>query len=172
MGGRRGRRLLATPRATALVLALPLAALAAAIAGCGAEERVNEPRPQPPTRVSVAVTADQVTVQPSRVAIGPEPTQQLPQNAHAGQPPVRSNAPLDVTFVAANLTPFESHLEVRGRRKNATSEPLVANGNVTLLASLPTGVYRVSAADIPGAKPGRLVVGPYRTSSENDVLLP
>ncbi len=172
MGGRRGRRLLAAPRAIALALTLPLAALAAAIAGCGAEERVSEPRPQPPTRVSVAVTADRITVQPSRVAIGPEPTQRLPQNAHAGQPPIRSNVPLDVTLVAANLTPFESHLEVRGRGRSATSEPLVANGNVTLQTSLPTGVYRVSAADIPGAKPGRLVVGPYRSSSENDVLLP
>ena len=30
----------------------------------------------------------------------------------------------------------------------------------------------ISAADIPGAKPAKLVVGPYRTSSENDVLLP
>jgi hypothetical protein len=172
MGGWRGSRLLAAPRATAVAVSLSLAALAAATAGCGAEERVNEARPQPPTRVSVSVTAEKVTVQPSRVAIGPEPTQQIPQNKHAGQPPVRSNAPLDVTLVAANLTPFESHLEVRGVGKSATSEPLVANGNVTLQTSLPTGVYRVSAADIPAAKPGRLVVGPYRSSSENDVLLP
>jgi hypothetical protein len=155
-----------------VALAVPLAALAAATAGCGAEERVSEARPQPPTRVSVTVTADKVTVQPPRVAIGPEPTQQLPQNRHASQPPVRSNAPLDVTLVAANLTPIESHLEVHGLRKSATSEALVANGNVTLQTSLPTGVYRVTAADIPGAKPGRLAVGPYRSSSENDVLLP
>lgn len=172
MGGRRGRRLLAAPRGTAVALALPLVALAAVSAGCGAEERVNEPRPQPPTRISVAVSADRVTVQPSRIAIGPEPTQQIPQNQRAGQPPVRSNVPLDVTLVAANLTPVESHLEVRGRRKSATSPPLVANGNVTLQTSLPTGVYRVVAADIPAAKPGQLVVGPYRSSSENDVLLP
>jgi len=172
MGGRRGRRLLTAPRATAAALALPLAALAATTAGCGAEEKVNEARPQPPTRVSVAVSAGKVTVQPSRIAIGPEPTQQIPQNQRAGQPPVRSNAPLDVALVAANLTPIESRLEVRGRRKSATSEPLVANGNVTLQTSLPTGVYRVSAADIPAAEPGRLVVGPYRSSSENDVLLP
>jgi hypothetical protein len=172
MGGRRGRRLRRAPRAAAVALALPLVALAAVSAGCGAEERVNEPRPQPPTRVSVAVSANEITVQPSRIAIGPEPTQQIPQNQRAGQPPVRSNAPLDVALVAANLTPVESRLEVRGRRKSATSEPLVANGNVTLLASLPTGVYRIRAADIPAAKPARLVVGPYRTSSENDVLLP
>jgi hypothetical protein len=148
------------------------ALLALAVAGCGAEERTTEARPQPPTRVSVTVSGDRVAVQPQRIAIGPEPTQQIPQNRHAGQPPVRSRAPLDVTLVAANLTPVESHLELRGRRKSATSPLLVANGNVTMQTSLPTGVYRLTAAGIPAAKPGKLVVGPYRSSSENDVLLP
>jgi hypothetical protein len=149
-----------------------LAAGALAVAGCGAEEHVNEPRPQPPTRVSVTVSENTVTVQPRRIAIGPEPTQQIPQNQHAGQPPVRSDAPVDVVLVAANLTDVDSRLEVHGRRKNASSEPLVANGAVTLETALPTGIYTVSAANVPGATPARLVVGPYRSSSENDVLLP
>jgi len=148
-----------------------LGALALVAAGCGAEENVNEPRPQPPTRVSVAITPRAITVQPARIAIGPEPTQQLPQNKHAEQPQVRSNAPLTVVLVAANLTDFDSKLEIHGP-KNATSGPLVANGNGSLLASLPTGVYRVSAADIPSAKPARLTIGPVRTSSQNDLLLP
>ncbi len=148
-----------------------LAALALATAGCGAEESANEPRPQPPTRVSVTVTPGAITVQPSRVAIGPEPKQQIPQNQHASQPQVRSKAPVDVVFVTANLTDFDSKLEVRGP-KNVKSGALVANGNNSLLALLPTGVYRVSAADIPGAKPVRFTVGPYRSSSENDLLLP
>lgn len=168
MGSRRGRRLLAAPGIVACALALT----AAAVAGCGAEERTVEARPQPPTRVSVTVSGGKVTVQPRRVAFGPEPTQQIPQNVHAGQPPVRSRAPLDVTFVAANLTPVESRLEIRGRGKRMTSRRLVANGNVTMQTSLPTGVYRLTAADVPGARPGHLVVGPYRTSSQNDVLLP
>ena len=140
-------------------------------AGCGSESHANNPRPQPPTRVSVTVTPKQVTVQPARIAIGPEPTQQIPQNQHAGQPQVASRAPVDVVFVTANLTDYDSHLEVRGR-KRATSGLLVANGNGTMLTALPTGVYRIDAADIPGAKPARLTVGPYRTSSQNDVLLP
>jgi hypothetical protein len=164
MGRRRG---ISPPRAASLC-----ALAAVALSACGAQERTTEARPQPPTRVSVAISADAITVQPPRIAIGPEPTQQIPQNQHAGQPPVRSNAPLDVVLVAANLTPIESHLEVRGQGKSATSEPLVANGNVTLQTTLPTGVYKVSAADIPGAKPAKLVVGPYRSSSKNDVLLP
>jgi hypothetical protein len=139
--------------------------------GCGAEESANEPRPQPPTRVSVTVTPRAITVQPPRIAIGPEPTQQIPQNQHAGQPPIRSKAPVVVVFVTANLTDFDSKLEVRGR-KDAISGPLVANGNASLQTSLPTGVYTVSAADIPSAKPVRFTVGPFRTSSQNDVLLP
>jgi hypothetical protein len=151
--------------------ALALAALALAAIGCGTEERPNLPRPQPPTRVSITITPRQVTVQPARIAIGPEPTQQIPQNQHAGQPQVSSRTPVDVVFVAANLTDRDSHLEVRGR-KHATSDLLVANGNGSMLTALPTGVYRVSAADLPGAKPARFTVGSYRTSSQNDVLLP
>jgi hypothetical protein len=143
-----------------------------ALAGCGTEEHANEARPQPPTRVSVAISEGEVTVEPGRIAIGPEPSQQIPQNVDAEQPRVRGGAPLDVVFVAANLTDVASTLEVRGPKGEATSGPLVANGTISMQAKLPTGVYTVSAADIPAAKAGKLVVGPYRSSSENDVLLP
>jgi len=153
-------------------LACALGALALGVAGCGAEEHANEARPQPPTRVSVSISEDAITVQPTRIAIGPEPTQQIPQNRNAAQPPVDSDAPLDVVFVAANLTDFDSRLELRGQGREASSRPLVANSNITMQTALPTGVYTVSAADLPGAEPARLVVGPYRTSSENDLLLP
>ncbi len=172
MGGRDGRRLFAAPRATVVALACALGAVALLGAGCGASEHPNEPRPQPPTRVSVAISEGAITVQPARIAIGPEPTQQIPQNQHAGQPRVHSDAPLNVVFVAANLTDVDSHLQVRGNGKDLTSEPLYANAGVTLQSILSTGVYRVSAAGIPGAKPAKLVVGPYRTSSQNDLLLP
>lgn len=146
-------------------------ALALLTAGCGAEENVNNPRPQPPTRVSVAITPRTITVQPSRIAIGPEPTQQIPQNQNTTQPQIRSKRPLDIVFVAANLTDVDSRLEVRGP-KNVKSGALVANGNGSLQTALPTGVYTVTAADIPGAKPVRFTVGPFRSSSENDLLLP
>lgn len=149
-----------------------LAAIALLVSGCGAEERVNDPRPQPPTRVSVVINDDEVIVQPRRIAIGPEPTQQIPQNVHAGQPEIDSDAPLQVVLVAANLTDFDSRLELRGDSVDRASENLVANGNISMQTMLPTGVYSVRAADIPGAEPGKLVVGPYRTSSENDLLLP
>jgi hypothetical protein len=170
MGGWEGRRAFAPRRAAALTCALAAAAVFAA--GCGSSEHPNEPRPQPPTRLSVTVSEDAVTVTPPRIAVGPEPTQQIPQNQNARQPPVRSKAPLNVVFVAANLTGADSHLRIHGNGKDLTSQPLYAGSNVTLQAILPTGVYRVSAAGVPGAKPAKLVVGPYRTSSENDLLLP
>lgn len=162
----------AGPRAVAVALACALGATTLLAAGCGVETHVNDPRPQPPTRVSVAISEGEITVQPPRIAVGPEPTQQIPQNQNVSQPQVRSKAPLNVVLVAANLTDADSRLEVRGNSKNLSSEPLYANSNVSLQAILPTGVYRVSAADLPGAKPARLVVGPFRSSSEDDVLLP
>jgi hypothetical protein len=156
-----------------MALACALAGLAAvAIAGCGVEEHANEARPQPPTRVSVAVSEDRITVEPDRIAFGEEPSQQIPQNVDTEQPRVGGDAPLQVALVVANLTDVDSRLEVRGPQADATSQPLVANGAVTLQAKLPTGVYTVTAADVPGAKPGKLVVGPYRSSSENNLLLP
>jgi hypothetical protein len=159
-------------RGGTLAAVCALAALAVATTGCGTEEHANEARSQPPTRVSVSVGEDAITVEPRRIAIGPEPDQQIPQNVDAEQPPVRSRAPLDVVLVAANLTDVDSRLEVRGRGAEASSKPLVANGAITMEARLATGVYTVSAADVPAAKPAKLVVGPYRSSSENDVLLP
>ena len=153
------------------MVAFVLGALALAAGGCGAQEHANDPRPSPPTRVSVTITDKAVTVQPAAVALGPERSQQIPQNHLNRQPPTRTRAPLTVAFVAANLTDFDSHLEVRGPR-DASSGPLVANGNGTLQAELPTGTYTLIAADIPAARPAQLVVGPYRASSQNDVLLP
>jgi hypothetical protein len=148
-----------------------LGALALAAGGCGAQGHANEPRPSPPTRISVTITPGEVKIQPTAVGLGPEPTQQIPQNKRHAQPPIRTRAPLVVAFVIANLSNFNSHLEVRGRR-DASSGPLVANGNGTLQAELPTGRYTLSAADLPAARPAYLAVGPYRASSQNNVLLP
>jgi hypothetical protein len=154
-----------------LAVGCVLGAIALMAIGCGAQEHANEPRPQPPTRVSVTLTPRAITMQPPRIAVGPEPSQQIPQNQHAGQPPIRSKAPLDVVFVAANLTDSNAKLELHGP-KNATSGPFVANGTGTFQAALPTGAYTVRATGIAGAKPVSFTVGPYRSSSQNDVLLP
>lgn len=153
-------------------LACAAIALASFGVGCGVQEHANEPRPQAPTRVTVTLTGDGVSVAPDRVAIRPEPNSQIPQNKAAGQPVMRTDAPLIVVFTASNQTAQDGRLLVTGNGREAVSEAWVGHGNVTMQTALPTGSYTVRAQGIPGAKPARFVVGPLRTSSENDLLLP
>jgi hypothetical protein len=148
-----------------------VALLSLAVAGCGAESHSNEPRPQVATRVSVTVTDKAITVSPQGIGLGPERSQQIPQNQNHAQPPIKTDAPLDVVFVAANQTRTDSVLEVRGPT-STTSGPLLATSPATFQADLEPGTYTITAADIPSARPAKLIVGPYRASSENDVLLP
>jgi len=164
MGGWRGRGTLAW---CALLAILVLGA-----AGCGVQEHPNEQRPSPSTRVSVIVTDSGVSIEPTRVGVGPEPTTQLPQNRAAKQPRLRASRPLDVVMVAANLTNRDSELVVRGPGTEKSMEDLFANSNNSLETSLRPGTYRISAAGLPRAKPAFLTVGSYRASSQNDVLLP
>ncbi|MBK5219332.1 MAG: hypothetical protein JJE35_06075 [Thermoleophilia bacterium] len=146
-------------------------AIALAVAGCGSESHTNDPRPQVAIRVSVTVSEKAVTVQPGGIGMGPARTQQIPQNQNHAQPPIKTDAPLDVVFVAANQTGIDSELELSGPT-DASSGPLFANSPGSFQANLPTGTYVIAATDIPSARPAKLVVGPYRASSENDVLLP
>lgn len=160
-------------RGRAKALLACLGALTLTAAGCGVETHENAGRPAVSTRVSVAVTDNAITVQPNRIGIGPEspPTQQIPQNHDASQPQSKNDGPLTVAIVAANLTDSKTKLLLRGPSE-ATLEPLVANGNGTLVADLDEGIYTVSAAGLPKAGSAKLTVGSYRTSSQNDVLLP
>jgi hypothetical protein len=147
-------------------------AIALVAAGCGAESRPNEPRPQVAIRVSVSITPKAVTVQPVAVGVGPARTQQIPQNEDHAQPAIRKDdKPLTVSIVIANQTRTDSKLELRGPR-DASSVAIPAGSPATLQTNLPTGTYVVAAANLPGTRPGKLVVGPYRASTQNDVLLP
>jgi hypothetical protein len=148
-----------------------LGALALALAGCGAETHSNDPRPQVALQVSVTIGPEAVDVQPAAIGVDAARTQQIPQNQNHPQPPIRTKAPATVRIVASNRTGTDTRLEVRGPR-SASSGPIPANSPGTMQADLPTGTYLIAAAGIPGARPGKLVVGPYRASSENDVLLP
>lgn len=157
-------------RARAVACAFGLLALLAA--GCGAESHPNDQRPQVATRVSVTITPKAVTVQPTAVGNGPARTQQIPQNQSHAQPAIRDDdAPLTVAIVVANQTGHDSHLEIRGPVDDR-SGPILARSPGTVQTDLPAGSYTIAAADIPGARPGKLVIGPYRASSQNDVLLP
>jgi hypothetical protein len=148
-----------------------IGALALAVAGCGAESRPNDPRPQVALRVSVSITPKAVTVQPGGIGLGPARSQQIPQNQNHPQPPIRTKAPVDVVFVIANQTRTDSQLQIRGA-KDASSGPIDANSSGNFQTELPTGTYMIGAAGIPSTRPGKLIVGPYRASSQNDVLLP
>ena len=152
-------------------MAAAIGALALTALGCGAETHPNDQRPQAPTRVSVTITPGGVTVEPARIGFGPDPTQQIPQNQNHPQPPIETDAPLTTTIVAANQTRVDTRLEIRGPR-DASSGPIPATSPGTMQADLPTGTYVIAAAGVPSARIGKLVVGPYRASSQNDVLLP
>lgn len=158
-------------RAKAAAAAL-VGALALVSAGCGAESHPNDQRPQVALRVSVTITPKAITVQPPAVAVGPARTQQIPQNQNHPQPQIRGDkSPVTVSIVIANQTRTESKLELRGPR-DVSSIPIPPNSPATLQTDLPTGTYAVAAADLPGARLGKLTVGRFRASSQNDVLLP
>jgi hypothetical protein len=146
-------------------------ALALVAAGCGAESHPNDQRPQAPTRVAITITPKAVTVQPAAIGVGPAKTQQIPQNQNHAQPPIHTDAAIVAILVTANQTSSDSQLEIRGP-KDVSSEPIFARSPASLQTTLPTGTYTIAAAGVPGARPGKLVVGPYRASSQNDVLLP
>lgn len=152
-------------------MACLLGALALAAAGCGAQSHPNDQRPQAPIRVSITITPKAVTVQPAAIGVGPARTQQIPQNQNHAQPPIHTDAPLVAILVTANQTTSDSKLAIRGP-KDLSSERIFAHSPASLQTQLPTGTYVIAAASIPGARPGKLVVGPYRASSQNDVLLP
>lgn len=154
-----------------MAVACVLGVLALVAAGCGAQSHPNDPRPQVALQVSVTIGTNGITVQPQQIAVGPARTQQIPQNENHAQPAIRTRAPATVRIIASNQTRTDTRLEIRGPR-NASSDPIPANSPGTLQADLPTGTYVIGAAGIPGAGIGKLVVGPFRASSENDVLLP
>ncbi len=168
---RAGRRRQIGGTAKAVVLLVALAAAALGAIGCGAGSHPNEPRPQSPTRVSVKISDNGVIVTPRKVAFGPEPTQQIPQNQNHPQPPRKTDEQLNVVFVIANQSENKVRLQIDGP-KETTSEAVFANSPATLQTSLPTGTYTLSASGVPGAPDAKLAVGRLRTSSQNDVLLP
>lgn len=145
----------------------------ALLAGCGESRHGNEQRPQVSSQVSVTVLRDEILVQPGKIAMGREKFQEIPQNQGHPEPPLKDSRgrPLDVTFVAANQTPTDIQLKIRGE-KEAESETVFARSPGKFQVNLPAGSYTISAVGLPEAGAARLMVGSYRASSQNDVLLP
>lgn len=151
---------------SAIACLLGATAVAVLLAGCGAKEHANDPRPPSATQITVGISSKRVSLSP--VSVGVLPPTRLHQALQQG---VKQDTPLLVWITIANLTNFDSHIEIQGPRR-ATSPLVVANGTASFKAYLPTGDYLLSAADIPGAVAGRLHVGPDRTSSDNVLQLP
>jgi hypothetical protein len=146
--------------------------LALAAAGCGAQTHPNDPRPQVSLHVSVTIGPRGVIVQPREIAANGARTQQIPQNMNHQQPSIQgAEGPISVTLVAANQTGSDAQLQLRGP-KEASSGTIYAHSPGTMQADLPSGTYTVAASGVPGARPGKLVVGSFHASSENNVLLP
>jgi hypothetical protein len=150
---------------------LVAAALAVAVtaSGCGTSSHANDPRPSPPTRVSVTINPGGLIVQPRKIAFGPEKTQQIPQNQNHAQPPIKTRKPLVVVFVVANQTGRETNVRLHGTKEEDFGRVL-SRSPETFQTELPTGSYTLTADGIPASD--QLAVGPYRASSQNDVLLP
>ena len=148
-----------------------LAALILALvgAGCGAETHPNEQRPAVPTRVSVTIGENGIVVIPSAIGMGPEKHQQLPQNQDHPQPQIKTQKPLAVVFVTANQTGEAEKLTVKGPT-SASSKEIAPRTPGSFAAALPAGNYTISAG--PKGTAATLKVGPYRASSQNDLLLP
>jgi hypothetical protein len=146
-----------------------LVATAALLIGCGESRHANEQRPQVSTRVSVTINSDEVIVQPVKIAMGREKFQEIPQNEDHPEPPLKNGGgPLDVTFVAANQTPTDVRLKIRGEKP----QTVFARSPGSFQVDLPAGSYTITALGLPEARPARLTVGSYRASSQNDVLTP
>jgi hypothetical protein len=128
-------------------LIVPLAAFAAAIgvAACGEDDFANEPRPPAPIELSARIGTDGVTVSPG--------------NAGAGL----------ATITISNQTRDPARLVLEGPTDDASDE-ILAGGTGAVKLALEEGEYLVS--DGEGERRTKLLVGPERESSQNDLLLP
>jgi len=156
------------------VRALAVAAVlgAALLVGCGESRHGNEQRPNVATRVSVTISPKALIVQPTKVGLEAERTQEIPQNEDHAEPPIKTKKPLELTIVAANQTATDTELKITGSGKEAESDTVFAHSPGTFGFELPAGSYTISAVEMPEARPAHLTVGSYRASSQNDVLLP
>jgi hypothetical protein len=156
-------------------------------AGCGPSTHANDPRPPTPAEITVNIAPTQVQVQPFTAGVTNKTTANLSQNQKhpadtpAGaseetvtQPAANPKADQVIIFTISNGTSTNTALEIRGTdlASPKVSPEIVANGNATYKVALPTGRYRIDAADIPRAVPSPFIVGPERTSSQQDLLLP
>jgi hypothetical protein len=129
-------------------LIVPLAAgiAALAIAGCGADDFKNDPRPPAPIVLSALIGDGGVRVSPTKdVGAGP------------------------ATITISNQTGDAARLVFDGPTDDSSSQ-IIAGGTGSMKMDLAEGEYTVSTGE--GGSSQELSVGPERPSSQNDLLLP
>ena len=130
---------------------LALAAMTAA--GCGGESKFqNKPRPPAPVQLTGVITDKGVTISPNRVGEGP------------------------VILLISNQTQQAHTITLDGQNTTDTVGPINPLDTAKLQQTVEQGDYQVKAGSSKAApkelKAGKIVVGPPRKSSSNQVNLP
>jgi hypothetical protein len=125
-----------------------------ALAGCGDEDFANDPRPPTPVELSAVIRDDGVTLSPKTEGAGP----------------------LLITF--SNQTDRAHTITVEGEDVIERTAPIQPQDTATIQKTLRPGSYEVRAGssravDIEDQiRPATLTIGPQRTGSSSDLLLP
>lgn len=116
------------------------------VAGCGAEDFPNEPRPPAPVELSGKVSNSKVSIVPGRIGAGL------------------------ATFTISNQSGEDVQLAFDGPNSASTDE-IPAGGVGQLQFELETGEYAVEPS-VPTISAATMTVGAKRPSAQNDLLLP
>jgi hypothetical protein len=128
-----------------LIVPLAAFAVALALAACGQDDFANNPRPSAPIELSARIGSDGVTVSPGAAGAGL------------------------ATITISNQTADPARLVLEGPTDEA-SDQILAGGTGSIKVALEEGDYAVSDGQSP--RQTKLVIGPERASSQNDLLLP
>jgi hypothetical protein len=133
--------------------ALTVAALAAAIAGCGGgKDFKNNPRPPVPLQLTGVITKQKVTISPHKVGAGP------------------------VVITVSNQTDQSHTLTLDGQGIQERVGPINPLDTAQLQKTLQPGTYSVKAGSPQATDtqiaPATLEIGKARKSGSDEVLLP
>lgn len=116
------------------------------VAGCGAEDHPNEPRPPVPVELSAKVDNRKVVVVPDRVGAGL------------------------ATVTISNQSADDVEVAFNGP-SNGSTDPIPAGGVGSLQLELETGEYSIES-NVPTISSSTMTVGAPRPSAQNELLLP
>jgi len=139
-------------RRTMLVASGMLLALIAA--GCGGDDFANDPRPPSAVELTGVIKDDGVTISPRREGAGP------------------------ISLTIANLTDRAHTITLEGDDVVERVGPVQPQDTATIQKTLPSGTYEVRAGSSRAVDiedqipPATLTIGPDRSSSDTELLLP